>query len=173
MLIGHSFYPFFLVGTGHALNLFCFQKKVRGPYEYGLYDKYKSIDGDTMRLAMKKSCAKILATADSFGFSIYAEPEKFTSGTLKVGISANDQLIDQLTWETKGSKYKYYHIPGIKGKYLKIRISAKDSFNPYKSGFSNDIRENRDQSVAITGITFFRIPISKGIKECVSESQEK
>jgi O-antigen ligase len=163
----------FLVVAGHAFNMFYSQKNVRGKYEYGLYKNYQIIDGNRVRWAMKQSCTEVLATTDDFAFSIYAEPEKLFSDTLEVKIFANDNLIDQMTWKKKGSIHKYYHISGIKGKYLKIRTSANDSFNPYEFGLRKNIRENRDQSVAITDITFFRIPIRKGIKECVLQKQEK
>ena len=110
----------FLVVAGHAFNMFYSQKKVRGKYEYGLYKNYQIIDGNRVRWAMKQSCTEVLATTDDFAFSIYAEPEKLFSDTLEVKIFANDNLIDQMTWKKKGSIHKYYHISGIKGKYLKI-----------------------------------------------------
>jgi len=155
----------FMAIAGHAYNLFYVKKEVKGLYEYGLY-KSEMVDKDKMRWADKNSRKKVHAGTDYFGFTMYAEPENLSSGILEMKIYINDKLIDRVTWEKKGIKHKYYHIPGIKGRVLKIRTSASDSYNPYKQGLSKSIRENRNQSAAITDITFFRIPITKGITEC-------
>ena len=114
------------------------------------------VNKDEMRWIDKQSREKVYAETDYFGFSMYAEPENLSSGFLEMKTYVNDKLIDRVTWEKKGIKHKYYHIPGIKGQSLKIRTSASDSYNPYKQGLSKDIRENRNQSAAITGITFFQ-----------------
>jgi len=126
-------------------------------YEYGYFTPYQKIKNQTMRWIMRRSCTEVLATSDQFGFSIYAEPENLSSNILEMKIFANDNLIDQLIWEKKETKHKYYHINGLKDKNMKIKITTNNSYNPYKSGVSKNIRETRDQSAAITDITFFNV----------------
>ena len=155
----------FMVIAGHAINSFYFKKEVKGLYDFGLY-KPQTVNRDKMSWINKHSRQKFHAQTDYFGFSIYAEPENVSSGLLEIKLYVNDKLIDGIIWKKKGLKHRYYHIPGIKGRSLKISTSASDSYNPYKRGLSKSIRENRDQSAAITDITFFRIPIIEGTKEC-------
>ncbi len=77
-------------------------------------------------------------------------------------IYLNDKLLDRVVWKKKGTKHRYYYIPGIKGQVYEIRTKANDSYNPYKAGLSKRFEESRDQSAAITDITFYRIPIPEG-----------
>lgn len=143
----------FVVLAGHAANLFYLHKKIKGLDEYGLY-KSQVIDKDKMQWAMKYSGREILAESDEFGFSMYAEPENLNSEILEIEIYVNDKLIDHVKWDSKGTIHRDYNIPGIKGQMISIRTSSNDSYNPYKKGLSKNIRENRDQSVAISDIVF-------------------
>jgi len=145
----------FMVIAGHALNLFYLKKEVKGLYEYGLYQS-QEVNKVEMRWADKDSRKKNNAETDYFGFSMYAEPENLSSGILEMKIYVNDKLIDLVKWNKKDTKHLNYHIPGIKGQSLTIRTRASDSYNPYKLGLSKNIRENRNQSVAIKDITFFQ-----------------
>ncbi len=148
-----------MVIAGHAFNLFYLKKEVKGLYSYGLY-KPQRVNKDEMRWTNKHSRIKVHAETDCFGLSLYAEPENFPSGLFEMKIYVNDSLIDRVTWKKKGTKYRYYHIPGIQGRPLKIKTVASDSYNPYKQGLSKNIRENRKQSAAVTDISFYRIPIT-------------
>lgn len=145
----------FFILAAHVFTLVSPKKEIKGLYEYGLYQT-QMVNNDKMRWIGKHSRKKVNAKTDYFSFSMYAEPENCSSGILEMKIYVNDQLLDQLIWEQKGTKHKNYHIPGIKGTSLKIRTSASESYNPFKRGLSKNIRENRDQSAAMTEIVFFQ-----------------
>lgn len=140
--------------SAHAFNSLYLRKEIKGLYEFGLY-KPQIVNALEMRWAGKVSRAKVQAESDYFGFSIYAEPENLSSGVLVLEIYANDKLIEQLLWARNGYKNQYYHIPGIKNQALEIKMIASETFNPYKDGLNGNIKENRNQSVAITEISFF------------------
>ena len=121
--------------------------------EYGLYET-QEVGIGKMRWAMKYSGQDIFAKSDEFSFSMYAEPENVSSGTLETNIYVNDKMIDHVVWNKKGVVYRDYTIPGIEDQTINVRTNSSDSYNPYKKGLSHNIRENRDQSFAMSDIVF-------------------
>lgn len=156
-----------IVIAGHSFNLFYLKKEVKGLYEYGLY-KPQMVNTAKMRWIDKDLRKKVVAKTEYFGFSMYAEPENLSSGILEIKIYVNNKLIDQITWEKSGTKHRYYHLRRITGSVLKIRISASDSYNPYKLGISKNIKENRNQIAAISDISFFSKKQFKKTMNCNS-----
>ncbi len=144
---------FVVVGSAHAYNYFT-GKTPHGRYEYGYY-KYQRVNGERMRWTMKQSCTKITAKSDYLGFSLYTEPKHFESGAVHVDIFMDDVLIGSVLFDKKRVVHKYYHMPGVKGRMIRFKTRADSSYNPYKLGLTDDIRQCREQSVAVTDVQFF------------------
>jgi len=96
-------------------------------YEYGFYNN-ESINGDKVRWIMREACTEVLAQSDQFGLSLYADLEMMPGNKQSVDIIINDIHMDKILWKKKGFKHRYYHIPGIKGTRIKIRIIAENRF---------------------------------------------
>lgn len=131
-----------------------------GPYGYGYY-KPERRDGELMRWTMNQSCIEVSAESDYFGFSLYAEPEHFEKGAVHVDLFMDDVLIDTVLLDEKGFAHKYYYMPGIHGRVVRFKLAADSTYNPYKLGVTDNIRHSREQSVAVTDVHFFQIPLKE------------
>ncbi len=127
-------------------------------YEYGYYTPYQKIQGNMMRWTMHHSCTEVLATSDDFKLSMWADPNNLAAQKMRVNIYINNTRIDQLLWNKKELKVREYHVPDmpdVKVKYIKIEMITNEGYNPFKLGLTKNIRENRDQSLAVGDVRFF------------------
>lgn len=149
------FVLFFSVVAGHAFNMFYFQKKLRGPYEYGFYESEK-IEKRSVRWTMEMSGSKEFAETDIIGIRIYAMPDKVFNKRLTLDIFIDKTQIDSIHFSEPGFTMLYYHIPGIKDHEYMLRTKASMTFNPYKLGLTRDLKQSRDQGVAMERIRYLK-----------------
>lgn len=135
-------------------------------FEYGYHPRYDRIEGMKLRWTMPDSFTETLAKSDKFSITFYADPDKVEQEVIKADIFFYDQHVDQVAWEKEEIIFRCYDVPGISGEVLKIRIKSSQSYNPYKQGFSDDIRQNRLQSLAVSDVQFFRIPLPEDKYQC-------
>lgn len=152
---------FMMVAGGHAYNFF---KGItpRGIYEYGYFEP-QEINSDQMRWTMKQSCVELNAESDYMGVSFYTWPENFDQGNVTLDLFINDALFDTVLLDQPALVHKYYYVPGMAGKTMLFKIKADGSYNPYKKGLTDNIKESREQSAAVTDVQFFQIPL-QGLK---------
>ena len=137
-------------------------------YEYGYYSPGETVQGDVMRWMMSRSVTEIEAESDYVGLSLYAAPKHIQNQTIQARMYFNGTLVDTLTWNEASIKHRYYHIPGLCGQTLRIRIHADSSYNPYAQGLTQDLRKNRVQSIAVGDIVSLQIPLDpKEVTKCV------
>ena len=89
-------------------------------------------------------------------------PYKLSDGPegLKVRLSLNNKLLDELHFFNGSVKPTYYYLPGIKDKDVEIEIEVDKTFNPFREGLSGDPRE---LGVAVSPISFLKIMPNDGI----------
>jgi len=155
---GRFLYPvlcvlFFIVAAGHCYNLFYSHKKVRGPYEYGFYEKEK-IQEKKIRWTMKVSGSKEVFKTDIIRISVYAEPDKLSNKNLSLDLYINNVQIDTVYFNRTGFNTLCYYIPGIKNHEYVLQTKVSKIFNPYKLGLTKNFKHNRDQGVALEKIRY-------------------
>ena len=146
---------------GYLLNGRTIEKIEGVNYEYGFYKKEK-IEKRKVRWTMKMSGSKEFAKTDIIGVRVYAMHDNISEENLYLDIFINDFQIDRVYFKKTGFKRLYYHIPGIKNHEYLLRTMASKTFNPYKLGLTKNLKQSRDQGVALERIRYLtKLPKKK------------
>lgn len=167
LYVGSAIFCMILM-TGYFVKSFS-----KGPeiFEYGFHPRYEKIDGERMRWVMPDAFTEVKAKADQFGIALYAEPENTEKGLVETDIYLNGVHADRIFWDEHRVIFKCYHMPGIMDETLEITLETTQSYNPYKKGVTDDIRKSRLQSLAVSDVQFFRIPVPEEVLKCQTIDQ--
>jgi len=150
-----------LIIAGHIYNYFRFDLCSNG-YEYGLYES-KTINGEQMRWTWKRSFLCESAKTDLLGLTVYASPHNIEKKGFALDFFIDNKLLDRIHFVESGFKPLYYHVPDSKGKVIKVKTEASNTFNPYRLGLSESRWQNREQAIAVSPISYLRIVPKDGV----------
>ena len=142
-------------------------------YSYQLYAKQSPLDfqygfygvedwgDDEMRWTWRRAVQKVKASSNLIGLKVVAPSQTSDGpGGLRVRLTLNDKILDELHFFNGGVKPVYYFSNGIKNGDVEIQIEVNKTFNPLRKGLSGDPRE---LGVAVSPISFLNIMPKDGI----------
>ncbi len=164
----------FLSLVGHGYGIFARNSRLPG-FEYGLYnfEQPEKISGRSLRWSGKDSCQLIHASTEIMGITAYCPPENIDPSGLILSIYLDGKLLDYIYFTNGGMKHRYYYISSKKSRDMEIKTSVSSTYNPYKIGLSDDLKYNREQSVALGEIKFLQIMLEDGIGFFGMETEDK
>lgn len=135
---------------------------------YGIYSE-EELEGKKIYWTMKTSCIQNFAKTNFIGLEVYAAPEKVFGKQIYLDISINGTMVDKVYFNKDGFKKLYYHIPGIRNTEYSLKTYVSSTFNPYKLGFSRNMKKSRDQGVALTEVFYYDTLPGVNVKKIYSD----
>jgi len=151
----------FILFTGHVYNMIAKRDKPPG-FEYG-YHEYENLKGKEIRWTEKNACIQLQPDSNILNIVIYASSQNTTPHGLSVDLYKDKNLLDKVHFDKEGFKFLNYYLPSIKEEVIELKTIVDKTFNPFKLGLLNDLRNSWGHGVAIGPIKFLKIMPADGI----------
>ena len=126
----------------------------------GFYELENWPNGE-YRWSGKKAIMYYRAETNVIGLNIHAHPYNSLSPEgLKLKLNANGKNLDEISFFDGGDIKKFYYIPAIQDKDIQIQFDVGKTFNPFKIGLSEDLR---NLGVAVGPIEFANVIPEDGL----------
>jgi O-antigen ligase len=126
----------------------------------GFYELENWPNGE-YRWSGKKAIMHCRAETNFIGLNIHAHPfNSLSPDGLKLKLNANGKNLDEISFFDGGDIKKFYFIPAIQDNDIQIQFDAGKTFNPFKIGLSEDLR---NLGVAVGPIEFINVIPEDGL----------
>lgn len=126
----------------------------------GFYELENWPNGE-YRWSGKKAVMHCRAETNLFGLNIHAHPfNSLSPDGLKVKLNVNGKNLDEISFFDGGDIKKFYYIPAIQDNDIQVQFDVGKTFNPFKIGLSEDLR---NLGVAVGPIEFIQTIPENGL----------